>query len=120
MDTIFLKRIYEPFDEEDGFRILVDRLWPRGIAKADAKLDLWLKEIAPSNDLRKWFGHQPQRFAQFREKYLEELRTDPDKVAAIDQVMERARMERVTLLYAAKDPQHNHAKILDEILKGAE
>ncbi len=119
MDTIFLKRIYEPYDEADGFRILVDRLWPRGIAKADAKLDLWLKDIAPSSELRKWFCHKPELFAEFREKYLEELRRDPEKIAAVEAVQERVKNQPVTLLYGAKDPVYNHAQILYEKIKGA-
>lgn len=119
MNTIFLKRIYEPYEEGDGCRILVDRLWPRGIAKADARLDLWLKDIAPSSELRKWFGHQPGRFAEFRQKYLEELSDDPEKIAAFEKIIELIHLQPVTLLYAAKDAQHNHAKILYERLKGA-
>ncbi|MGG5252350.1 DUF488 domain-containing protein [Neobacillus sp. SM06] len=119
MDNLFLKRIYEPYDEADGFRILVDRLWPRGMAKADAKLDLWLKDIAPSSELRKWFCHKPDRFAEFREKYLEELRSDPEKMAAVETVQERAKNQPVTLLYGAKDPVYNHAIVLYKMIKGA-
>lgn len=117
MADIFLKRIYEPYNEADGCRILVDRLWPRGIAKAEAKLDLWLKDIAPSSELRQWFGHQPEKFPEFHKKYTEELREDPKKRAAIEHVLQKSAKGRVTLLYAAKDPLYNHARILNEELK---
>ncbi len=119
MGALFLKRIYEPYDEADGLRILVDRLWPRGISKADAKLDLWLKDIAPSSELRKWFCHKPELFAEFREKYFLELNSDSIKIAAVEKVQERAKNQPVTLLYGAKDPVYNHAQILYEMIKGA-
>lgn len=117
MADIFLKRIYEPYKEEDGYRILVDRLWPRGIAKAGAKLDLWLKDIAPSKELRQWFGHQPEKFPGFHKKYTEELHGEPKKRAAVEQVLQMSAKGRVTLLYAAKDPLYNHVQILYEELK---
>jgi uncharacterized protein YeaO (DUF488 family) len=113
---IFLKRVYDPFDEEDGLRILIDRLWPRGISKEDARLDLWLKEVAPSTELRKAFNHKPELFEEFRTQYLDELRTNEEQSKAVKQIIERALKERVTLLYGAKDPIHNHAKVLQEEL----
>lgn len=108
----FLKRIYEPFDEEDGYRILVDRLWPRGVSKKDMKLSYWLKEVAPTSELRKWFCHKPELFAEFRERYLKELKSSQ----SVEQLMELAKSDRVTLLYGAKDPVYNHAIVLREEL----
>ena len=112
MFTIFLKRVYEPYDETDGCRILIDRLWPRGISKEAARLSHWFKEIAPSPELRKWFCHKPELFEEFTAKYLEELRTDEQKLAYIKQIFEIAAVERVTLLYGAKDSVYNHAQVL--------
>ncbi|WML38316.1 DUF488 family protein [Neobacillus sp. OS1-2] len=112
MSTIFLKRVYEPYDAIDGCRILIDRLWPRGISKEAARLSYWFKEIAPSPELRKWFCHKPELFEEFTDKYLKELRTDDDKQRYIRQIFEIASSERVTLLYGAKDPVNNHAQVL--------
>lgn len=114
MTEISLKRIYEPADETDGARILIDRLWPRGITKEKAGLTYWMKEIAPSNELRKWFHHEQAQFPEFREKYLEELRTDEEKIRLIEQLCEMALGGKVTLLYGARDPLHNQAVILRE------
>ncbi|MFZ7943025.1 MULTISPECIES: DUF488 domain-containing protein [Bacillaceae] len=114
--TIFLKRVYEPFDENDGCRILIDRLWPRGISKEALKLTHWFKEIAPSTELRKWFCHKPELFEEFKEKYLNELLSDDQKQELIGQIFEIAAVERVTLLYGAKDPVYNHAQVLMEEL----
>lgn len=116
MSNIFLKRMYEPFDESDGCRILVDRIWPRGISKESAKLEHWFKEIAPSPDLRKWFCHKPELFEEFRERYIHELRTDEQKLNLIEQILEKAGKEQVTLLYGAKDPVYNHGVVLFEEL----
>lgn len=116
MTDIFLKRIYEPYDETGGCRILVDRLWPRGISKEDARLSYWFKDIAPSSELRKWFCHKPELFEEFRSKYLNELRTDEQKLEYIGQIIEMANNCRVTLLYGAKDAVHNHAQVLMEEL----
>lgn len=113
---IFLKRIYEPFDPGDGYRILVDRLWPRGVSKEKAKLDEWAKDLAPSSELRKWFGHKPERFAEFRECYLEELRVESTKEMKLAELATLALSQEVTLLYGAKDPIHNHAHVLREEL----
>lgn len=115
MKDIFLKRIYEPYDESDGIRILVDRLWPRGISKEEAKLAYWLKEAAPSTGLRKEFNHKPERFEEFRTQYLMELQTDGPS-HAVDTIIGLAVNERVTLLYGAKDPVYNHAQVLLEEL----
>jgi uncharacterized protein YeaO (DUF488 family) len=113
---IFLKRVYDPADQEDGMRILIDRLWPRGISKEDARLDLWLKDVAPSTELRKAFNHKHELFEEFRTKYLDELRTNEEQSKAVEKITEVASKERVTLLYGAKDPIHNHARVLLEEL----
>jgi uncharacterized protein YeaO (DUF488 family) len=111
---IRLKRVYEPPGRQDGMRVLVDRIWPRGLTKADAGVDLWLKDVAPSTALRKWFGHDPARWDAFRRRYAAELDRRPDALA---QLRSLAQKRRVTLLYAAKDPAHNHALALKEMLK---
>ncbi|ETI70863.1 DUF488 domain-containing protein [Neobacillus vireti] len=116
MKNIFLKRVYEPVDEADGQRILIDRLWPRGISKEEARLTYWLKEVAPSSELRKWFGHLPERFEEFQSRYLQELRTNERQSVAVDQIIEWSLNRPVTLLYGAKDPIHNHAQVLKEEL----
>ena len=110
-----IKRIYEAPEPDDGCRILVDRLWPRGISKEKAALDLWLKEIAPSDELRHWFGHVPQRWSEFAQKYRLELQ---DKAELLQLLREKLSQEPLTLLYAAKDEQHNQAAVLAELLKG--
>jgi uncharacterized protein YeaO (DUF488 family) len=114
MANIFMKRIYESYDEMDGCRILIDRLWPRGISKEAAKVSYWFKDLAPSNELRTWFCHKPELFEAFRIKYLEELRTDEQKLEYITQIHEMEAKGPVTLLYGAKDPVHNHALVLME------
>ncbi|MGG3470790.1 DUF488 domain-containing protein [Neobacillus pocheonensis] len=116
MENIFLKRIYEPFDEMDGCRILIDRVWPRGVSKEAAKLSYWFKEIAPSPELRKWFCHKPELYEEFRGKYIEELRLDEQKFQMIEQIIDMASKDKVTLLYGAKDPIYNHARVLQEEL----
>lgn len=117
MCNIFLKRVYEPYDEMDGCRILVDRLWPRGISKDAAKLNYWFKEVAPSNVLRKSFCHVPELFKEFRSRYLEELRSDEKKRDLVEQILQLGAEGRVTLLYGAKEPIYNHARVLVEELK---
>lgn len=112
--TIHLKRAYEPPDPGDGFRILVDRLWPRGIAKSSAHIDLWHKEVAPTTGLRKWFGHDPSKWEEFRSRYLAELKNNRE---AIDELMRHIRRGVVTLVYGAKDEAHNHAVVLKEYLE---
>ena len=108
-----LKRAYEKPAEGDGLRILVDRLWPRGVAKSAARIDLWLKEIAPSTALRKWFGHDPAKWAEFRKRYFRELDANPE---AVEQLKEHARQGKVTLVYGAKDQEHNDAVAIREYL----
>ena len=109
--AIRLKRIYEPKSDADGQRILVDRIWPRGVGKAAAALDLWLKDIAPSPALRKWFGHDPARFDVFRQRYRRELDANPDAVATLCACLDR---DDVTLLYGARDEHANQAVVLAE------
>jgi uncharacterized protein YeaO (DUF488 family) len=116
MGGFFLKRVYEPYDESDGSRILVDRLWPRGISKDAAKLTAWQKDIAPTPELRKWFCHKPELFEEFRTKYIEELHTDVQKLKIIEELKIMASEGIVTLLYGAKDPIYNHAIVLQEEL----
>ncbi|WEK21565.1 MAG: DUF488 domain-containing protein [Candidatus Pedobacter colombiensis] len=111
---IKIKRIYEPASKGDGFRILVDRLWPRGMKKEDANIQLWLKEISPSTELRKWFDHQPQKWEVFKKGYMEELATNK-AVKELLKVYET--QPDITLLYAAHDQQYNHALVLLDFLK---
>lgn len=111
--NIRLKRVYEPAVPADGRRVLVDRLWPRGLKKADAAIDRWMKEVAPSTGLRKWFGHAPERWPEFRRRYTEELR---GKKALLEELQGLAREGPVTLLYAAHDSEHNDAVALREVL----
>jgi len=112
--AIKLKRAYEVPESGDAFRILVDRLWPRGVSKSSARIDLWLKEIAPSAALRKWFGHDPSKWAKFRDRYFRELDNNPQ---AIEQRMKHVRHGTVTLVYGAKDQEHNDAVALKEYLE---
>ena len=108
-NEIKIKRVYEQPDKEDGLRILVDRLWPRGLTKEKANVDLWLKDIAPSTELRKWFGHEPAKWDDFKKKYLLELKENKGMVSLLK---EKAKQETITLLYAAKDQEHNEALVL--------
>lgn len=110
-----LKRVYEPAAADDGFRVLVERLWPRGLTKSDVAADLWLREIAPSRELREWYGHEPSRWPEFRRRYREELRLHGDELAQL-----RAGLERgpVTLLFAARDAEHSSAAVLREFVEG--
>lgn len=111
--AIKIKRIYDPPEDDDGFRVLVDRLWPRGVEKENANVDYWAKDIVPSTELRKWFGHQPPQFGEFRSRYLEELKANAE---AADKLGKQARHATVTLLYAARDRSCNHAIVLQEFL----
>jgi uncharacterized protein YeaO (DUF488 family) len=111
--TVQIKRVYEEPSEEDGTRILVDRLWPRGLTKEKARVDLWLKEIAPTNDLRKWFAHDPAKWPEFKTRYHAELKHNPEQMALLHQAIAKA---PATLLYGAKDIDHNEAVILLEVL----
>lgn len=114
-DRIKLKRAYEAADASDGTRVLVDRLWPRGVNKRAAALDLWLKDLAPSTELRQWFGHDAARWAEFQRRYAEELHSQAD---AFEQLRDLARRGTVTLVYAARDEAHNDAVVLRELLLG--
>jgi len=112
-----LRRVYEDPSPEDGVRVLVDRVWPRGLTKAAVHLDEWVKDIAPSTQLRRWYGHQPERYAEFRRRYLIELR-DAQPAATIDRLRKLARTGPVTLLTATKDVEHSQAAVLIEVLRG--
>jgi uncharacterized protein YeaO (DUF488 family) len=114
MGSLAIKRVYDPPSAEDGYRVLVDRLWPRGMTKAAAHLDLWAKDLAPSPDLRKEFNHRPERFVEFRHHYLSELSRNP-AVAAFRAELKRP---KVTLLYGAHDRANNHAVVLQAFLEG--
>ncbi len=109
-----LKRAYEPASAEDGYRVLVDRLWPRGISKEQAKLDEWDQELAPSSQLREWFGHEPDRFPDFRRRYIGELRANRPRLR---ELRRRARTGTLTLVYSAHDSEHNDAVVLAEVLR---
>lgn len=110
-----IKRVYLPAGAEDGLRVLVDRLWPRGLSRSAAAIALWVKDVAPGNDLRKWFNHQPERWARFRELYLDELRNNPEPVEKLLDAMRGH--PTVTLLFAARDEQRNNAIVLKEFLE---
>jgi uncharacterized protein YeaO (DUF488 family) len=111
---IQIKRIYDPPAGDDGFRVLIDRIWPRGVKKSEAALDLWLKDAAPSAALRRWFGHDPARWEEFRARYRAELK---DQEEALATLRKHAQRGRVTLLYAARDSEHNNAVVLQELLR---
>jgi uncharacterized protein YeaO (DUF488 family) len=116
--TVHLKRVYDALSPHDGARVLVDRLWPRGLTKDAAANDIWLKEVAPSNQLRKWFHAHPPQWSKFRKLYLAELTTG-EAHAALQQLHELARKRGgLTLLYGSKDPEHNHAVILKQLIDG--
>lgn len=108
------KRVYDPPAREDGYRVLVDRIWPRGLGKDQAKIDLWLKEIAPSTSLRRWFKHDPDKWHEFEKRYFQELAGHAELV---DQLKKRAKSSRLTLLYAAKNTQCNNAVALMSFLE---
>lgn len=108
-----VKRAYLPPEESDGERILVDRLWPRGLRREDAAIDLWVKEVAPSAELRRWFNHEPERWDEFRRRYFAELEGNP----AVEELRKRVRAGKVTLLFGARDEEHNNAVALREYLE---
>ena len=112
---IKIKRIYEPWNLDDGFRILIDRLWPRGLSKDKTKLDLWMKDIAPSNELRKWFSHDLSKWDEFKRRYLKELNNKSDLLNKIKDIEKENTV--ITLLYSAKDKEHNNAVVLENKLK---
>lgn len=121
MKVIKLKRAYQEVKESDGSRVLVDRLWPRGIKKEVLQLTLWAKDVAPSNEIRKWYCHKVELFPTFREKYVMELVNDEEKSKLVDQLCELAKEGPLTLIYAAKDEVHNNAVVLkEEILRRLE
>ncbi len=111
---IKIKRVYEDADEGDGFRVLVDRLWPRGLSKDKAKVDMWLKDIAPGDALRKWFAHDPEKWTEFKHRYFEELK---DKKEFVDMIIEKSRSGVVTLLYGTKEERYNNAVALKEYIE---
>ena len=111
---IKVKRIYEPPDRDDGFRVLVDRIWPRGVRKDEARIDLWLKDVAPSTELRRWFGHDPAKWTEFCRRYRAELKQQADALAML---RNRAEGHVVTLVYAARDSEHNNAAALAKVLR---
>ncbi len=113
--AVRLKRAYEKPAAADGTRVLVDRLWPRGVKKSEAAIDLWVKDLAPSTELRKWFGHDPERWAEFRRRYAAELR---EGAGQLEDLRELARRGPVTLIYAARDQEHNEAVIIRQMLVG--
>lgn len=112
--SIGLKRAYDVPAASDGHRILVDRIWPRGIAKADLRIDVWLKDLAPSDSLRKWFGHDPKKWGEFKKRYAGELEQHAE---ALEQLVEIAKSRHVTLVFGAKDTEHNNAVALKEELE---
>lgn len=112
--TVKTKRVYEKPEENDGFRVLVDRLWPRGLTKEKARVDLWLKEVAPSNELRKWFGHDATRWEEFQKRYRDELKAKSDLLKSLMDTIRKK--NTVTLLFAASDEEHNNAVALKKLV----
>ncbi len=112
--TIRVKRVYEAPEEADGRRILVDRLWPRGLSKEKAKVDVWVKEIAPSTELRRWYGHVPSKWAEFKSRYVAELENSPGQV---EEILEEVQAGNVTFLYSSKEEQLNNAVALKEYIE---
>lgn len=111
---VSIKRVYDKPSDDDGYRVMVDRLWPRGLSKESAKIDQWLKEVGPSNELRKWFNHDPVKFDEFTKKYRQELQTN-QAFAELKSIV--AKQNKVTLIYSAKDEQHNQAVVIQRLLK---
>jgi uncharacterized protein YeaO (DUF488 family) len=107
------KRVYDPAEDGDGYRVLIDHVWPRGVSRERARLDDWARELAPSDELRTWFGHDPARFAEFRARYRDELAGHPER---LDELRDRATRGPVTIVYAARDREHNNAVVLTELL----
>lgn len=112
--TIKLKRVYEPASPDDGYRVLVDRLWPRGLSKEKAAVDLWMRDIAPTTELRKWYGHEVEKWPEFRKRYEKELAEREDLLGELRELERREKT--VTLLFGAKDEEHNQADVLAEVL----
>ena len=118
LNGLFFSRVYSEADPTDGYRILTDRLWPRGIAKDKAAIDDWAKQIAPTASLRQWFGHKPENFAPFKEQYIAELNANPDAPQFVAKCKQLLQDTDVTLLYGAKDEVHNHAVVLRDWILG--
>jgi uncharacterized protein YeaO (DUF488 family) len=114
MMDVAIKRAYEPATASDGYRILIDRIWPRGVTREEAHLDEWARQLAPTGELRRWFGHDPARFSEFRRRYTEELGAHEEKLR---ELRRRAREAQLTLVYGARDTEHNDAVVLAEILR---
>ncbi len=112
---IQIKRVYEQSSKKDGFRILIDRLWPRGLTKEKAAADLWVKDLAPSDELRKWFAHDPKKWLVFQKKYLKELEEKKDFIEKLQRLEHDKKI--ITLLYGAKDTEHNNAVVLEKLLQ---
>lgn len=112
--SVRTKRVYEPAAAEDGYRVLIDRLWPRGVSKDKAAIDEWARDLAPSDELRRWFDHRPERFDRFRQRYIDELRDQAEHIA---EVRRRARAGTVTIVYAARDSEHSNAAVLAPIIR---
>lgn len=113
-DSIRIKRVYDDAEPGDGYRVLIDRLWPRGVARERARLDEWARELAPSDELRRWFGHDPARFDEFRNRYRAEL---ADQGERLDELRARARRGALTIVFGARDREHNDAVVLAELLR---
>lgn len=112
--SVRTKRVYEPSSRDDGFRVLIDRLWPRGLPKEKAAIDEWARDLAPSDQLRRWFAHRPERFPEFERRYVDELRRHADHISALRR---RARSGTVTIVYAARDSVHSNAAVLAPIIR---
>lgn len=115
MKTIDTKRVYDEKSPDDGYRVFIDRLWPRGVSKEEAHFDEWIKELAPSTELRKWFDHKPERFDEFRKRYKKELQNHEED---LERLRSKAKSEKITLLFAAKDKEMNNAVVIKEVLMG--
>ena len=113
--SVKIKRVYDAAEPGDGYRVLIDRMWPRGVSRGRAQLDEWARELAPSSELRKWFNHDPERFDEFRSRYRKELH---ERGPLLEELRRRARDGPVTLLYAARDREHNDAVVLEELVRG--
>lgn len=115
-NRVWMRRAYDPPTRNDGYRVLVDRLWPRGVSKADLAIDEWNRDVAPSDELRRWYGHRPERWDEFRERYRRELEQRAAR-EAITALAERARKRRVTLVFGARDAEHSQAAVLRELIE---
>jgi uncharacterized protein YeaO (DUF488 family) len=116
MQMLKIKRAYDKKETSDGKRILIDRLWPRGVTKAEADIDEWFKELGPSTELRKWFGHDPERWPEFKERFTREL-SEAGKREILDGIAQNAKRNHVTLIYSAKDTEHSNAKVLQKLIQ---